>query len=389
MRRYIEYVILIAATFYVGILYRSTAFILVGYGELLAGILMFGYLLCLTGKVSVRIVSSSDVGEVGKKIPVDLLISNKSFLPVAKVKVQIQDVYPLFGEKKLTTVVATVPGREKQMGETRIRLGYLSKHSGRLVLRIKRIRRYDFLGIFTVPVIRKQSGQEICFSIFPDTVSVPVVVERSTRDYAQEKEEQAVRGEEQLPEAWQIREYQPGDRLRAIHWKLSAKTEELMVNEHMTEAGYPVFVFLDYKKREEKNSTKWKKIREKIKKTGKNERKNLEAYFEVILSISFSLVENKCNHYIVWFDSKRQDVCRREIRSQEDVYLFFQELEDLGSTPEGMALEEWYQQKYRGNHGTTRLVLNEQFRCLRNGELVADYQGKKRKELLQKQELYV
>lgn len=381
--------ILMGTTFYIGILYRSTAFILAGYGELIAGILMFGYLLCLTGKVSVRIVASSDVGEVGKRIPVDLLISNKSFLPVGKVKVQVQDVYPSFGEKKNTTVFATVPGRGTQLGETRIRLGYLSKHSGRLVLRIKRVRRYDFLGIFTVPVVRKKSEQEICLSIFPDTVSVPVVVGRRTRDYGQEKDEQAVRGEEQLPEAWQIRKYQPGDRLRAIHWKLSAKTEELMVNEHMTETGCPVTVFLDYKKTGEMKAKKWKKIREKLKKAGKYQKKSLEAYFEIILSVSFSLVENGCNHYIVWFDSKKQDVCRREIRSQEDVYLFFQELEDFGSMPEGMVLEEWYQQKYRGNHGITRLVLDEQFRCLRNGELVADYQGKNRKELLQKQELYV
>lgn len=78
-----------------------------------------------------------------------------------------------------------------------------------------------------------------------------------------------------------------------------------------------------------------------------------------------------------------------EIRSQEDVYLFFQKLEDFGVAPEGLTLEEWHQEKYRGNCGNTRLTLNAGLQCLRNGELVAEYGGRDRKELLQKQELYV
>lgn len=379
MRRYIEYLILIAVTFYTAVLYRSTAFILVGYVEIIGGVLLFGYFLCLAGKISVRILPSSDMGEKGKRMPVELLVSNRSFLPVGKVKIKIQEVYPMFGEKRTTTFWATVPAGGRNAGETRICLGYLARHSGRLTLRIRNVRIYDFLGMLPFPLRRKRMGQEACLSIFPDTVSIPIVMKRDTRDYGQERAEQAVRGEEQPPESWEIRTYQPGDRLRAIHWKLSAKTEELMVNETTTEAGCPVYIFLDYQYI--RNGKRFH--------TKKACAEALERFLEIILSLSLSLVENGCKHCLVWFDSQIQDVCRMEIYSQEDIYLFFQQMKDFGSAPEGMTVEEWYRLKYRGSFGNTRLTLNGQFQCLCNGEVMAEYQGKNIKELLQAQELFV
>lgn len=377
MKRFVGYMILIAGTFYMAVLYRSTAFSLVGYGEIIAGVLMIVYLLYMAGKVTVRILPSADLGEVGEKLPVDLLVSNRGRLPVGKVKVRIQDYYPMFGEKKTTVFYAMVPGGGSRLGETRIRLGYLPRHSGRIILRIKNAQIYDFLGMLSLPIFRKRMGGEAILSIFPEKVSVPIVVERNTRDYSQEKEEQIVRGEDQPKESWQIREYQPGDRLRDIHWKLTAKTEDIMVNERIAEIGCPVYMFLDYGGVQKRRRRK------------KSFARNMETYLEVALSISFSLVENGCPHCLVWYDVKRQDVRRMEIRSQEEVYLFFQKLEDFDSAPEGLTLEGWYQEKYRGNCGNTRLTLDAGLQCLRNGEVVAEYGGKDRKERLQKQELYV
>lgn len=377
MRRYVGYMILIAATFYTAVLYRSTAFILVGYGEIIGGIFMVAYLLYMAGKVTVRILPSADLGEVGENLPVDLMVSNRGRLPVGKVRVRIQDYYPMFGEKRTAVFYATVPGGGSRSGETRVRLGYLPRHSGRIILQIKNAQIYDFLGMLSFPIFRGRMGGEAILSIFPDKVSVPVVVERNTRDYSQEKEEQVARGEDQPKESWQIREYQPGDRLRDIHWKLTAKTEDIMVNERITEIGCPVYMFLDYGEAHKRGRRK------------KSLARNMEAYLEIALSISFSLVENGCPHCLVWYDAGRQDVRRMEIRNQEEVYLFFQKLEDFGSVPEGLTLEQWYREKYRGNCGNTRLTLNAGLQCLRNGELVADYGGKDKKGLLRKQELYV
>ncbi len=377
MRRYVGYIFLIAMTFYMAVLYRSTAFILVGYGEIIGGVVMTAYLLYMWGKVTVRILPSADLGEVGERLPVDLLVSNRGRLPVGKVKVRIQERYPMSGGKKTAVFYATVPAGGRQAGETRIRLGFLPMHSGRIILRVKNAQLYDFLGMLSLPILRKRMGEEAILSIFPEKVPMPIMVERSTRDYAQEKEEQIVRGESQPKESWQIRDYQPGDRLRDIHWKLTAKTDEIMVNERMAEIGCPVYVFLDYGEVQKRGRRK------------KSLARNMEAYLEVALSISFSLVENGCHHCLVWYDVRMQDVRRMEIRSQEDVYLFFQKLEDFGVAPEGLTLEEWHQEKYRGNCGNTRLTLNAGLQCLRNGELVAEYGGRDRKELLQKQELYV
>lgn len=379
MRRYVEYLLIIGITFYTGMLYQSNAFILLGYGEILAGVCSICYLLYMAGKVSVRLSPASDVGEMGKVLPVDLLISNRRILPVGKLKIRIQDEYPVLGKKKTTVFHVTVPGGGSKPGETTIRLAYTARYSGRLTLRIKKAWIYDFLGILPLPIFKKRLSGENTLSIFPQKVSIPIVVERSTRDYAQEREEQAVRGEKPPNESWQIRQYQPGDKLRDIHWKLTAKTDDIMVNEHVSDIGCPVFVFLDY------GDGAGKKLRGRR----KNVSMEMESYLEIALSLSFSLIECECAHCLVWYDTGMQDVQRMEISSEEDVYLFFRNLENFGGSPAGLSLEDWYQEKYRGNCGNTRLTLTGSFQCLRNGEPIAQYQGKNKKQLLQEQELFV
>ncbi|MCD8055292.1 MAG: DUF58 domain-containing protein [Clostridiales bacterium] len=47
-------------------------------------------------------------------------------------------------------------------------------------------------------------------------------------------------------EASNIRDYLPGDSLKHIHWKLSSKHEELMVNEYRPNSGKNVYVFCDF-----------------------------------------------------------------------------------------------------------------------------------------------
>lgn len=42
-----------------------------------------------------------------------------------------------------------------------------------------------------------------------------------------------------------IRDYQPGDSLRSVHWKLSSKTQDLMVRQYARNADKQVFLFVD------------------------------------------------------------------------------------------------------------------------------------------------
>lgn len=49
----------------------------------------------------------------------------------------------------------------------------------------------------------------------------------------------------QPPEIYQIKTYTPGDSIRNIHWKLTARMDELMSKEYMDEVGTELFFFID------------------------------------------------------------------------------------------------------------------------------------------------
>ena len=55
--------------------------------------------------------------------------------------------------------------------------------------------------------------------------------------------------EKNPPEVSEIREYRPGDRMHNIHWKLSAKRDEIMVYEFISEQNIMPVIYLAIGKR--------------------------------------------------------------------------------------------------------------------------------------------
>ena len=66
--------------------------------------------------------------------------------------------------------------------------------------------------------------------IMPDFELMPLEITRRTREFQADAQEfsQQRRGDDP-PEIYQVREYRERDSLKDIHWKLSAREEELMV----------------------------------------------------------------------------------------------------------------------------------------------------------------
>lgn len=91
----------------------------------------------------------------------------------------------------------------------------------------------DLFGIIRYHIPIQADGR---FHCFPDNKKEP---ERDINIYLNgltEIDESNRKGHD-FAEVSDIREYQPGDRLRDIHWKLSAKQQELMVKERISMAG--------------------------------------------------------------------------------------------------------------------------------------------------------
>ena len=101
---------------------------------------------------------------------------------------------------------------------------------------------YDLLGLFRVPIA---SFGEMSTVVFPQQVRMQVEMSRDT--YGRPCEEGTVqnrRGNDPS-EMFDIREYIPGDDMRSIHWKLSSKTDTLILREPSDPSHYSLVVLID------------------------------------------------------------------------------------------------------------------------------------------------
>ena len=101
-----------------------------------------------------------------------------------------------------------------------------TEHCGKLRIRLEKARVYDFLGLFSLPV---RCGGAVGVVVMPTPVALssPPGLERHMAGAWQVKPGGG------FAENHELRLYRPGDPLRQIHWKVSAKTGKLVVREAM------------------------------------------------------------------------------------------------------------------------------------------------------------
>ena len=99
-------------------------------------------------------------------------------------------------------------------------------HCGRLEITLHKPRCYDYLGLIGLPV-RKHTGAAVLVRPEPVPVKNPPDLSRYQVSAWKPKPGGG------FSENHELRLYRPGDNLRQVHWKLSAKTGKLIIREPM------------------------------------------------------------------------------------------------------------------------------------------------------------
>ncbi len=257
-----------------------------------------------------------------------------------------------------------IAGRKQdEHARSQIKAEYLPTCVGNIRMEITKVWCYDLLGFIALPLPSKywKALKAESLLILPKLCEMPVMVSRQSRDFAGESEEYSrEKGGDDPSEIFRIRDYQPGDKIRSIHWKLSAKTDGLIVQERSLPLGCPVDLYLNL------YQPVMRRNQESI---------NRDSYLLIAASVSHSIVQEGCRHHVIWFDHERGDIRRYRIETEEDVYEMLLRLGRLLTYPQQKDLQDLYLQKYHETPGITCLELHINLSLEKNGVCVQKFHG--------------
>lgn len=175
-----------------------------------------------------RIALPATTAAKGKPVLCKFVVRNRYLLPTPRVKATLEYENMLGGygtkaREKLRFPVGFA-------AEAEIPLTVSFPYCGQLRLQARRLFVSDLLGLFMLPVLCGKASPRTVY-VTPDQVELFCTAEEGV-DLGQESTMYSTRKPGNDPsEIFRLREYRPGDRPHAIHWKLSARLDRLMVRE--------------------------------------------------------------------------------------------------------------------------------------------------------------
>ncbi len=328
----IIYVICAALILYAAVIYGSVGLAVLSFAACFFVLFAYGYLLLMIFAFQVSLEIPISVAECEQTTEITLKVKNRSFLPAVKLVFFLSYENLLTGEKGQIRLKGASDGKQTSVICAKVQVN----HCGKYQLKLRKIRIYDLSGIFYLPRSYKNSSE---FYVIPQLYDTAVCVTEASRHFMGEADVYSdTAGGTDASEILQIREFRSGDKIQSIHWKMSAKVDELMVRENRQPIGCPVVLFLDFKEK----------------------RKQMDTFLTIAAAVSFALLDQKCAHYVAWYSGREKDVIRLRVDDEETFYLFLMLFYEEKKREKGrIDLLEGYKEKYKAEPYVTEILLKD------------------------------
>ena len=158
------------------------------------------------------------------------------FLAAKYAGIELEMFSSMFGTKKETTVLLPLRGESSSL-----RFDWEAAFCGEVQIQCRSAFLSDLLELFHFPVTSAWLAKTV---LYPQPISLQLTGTGAVGGMKMDGAVQNRRGNDQS-EIFDIREYQPGDDVRAIHWKLSCKTDSLLLREASDPARMEMAVLPD------------------------------------------------------------------------------------------------------------------------------------------------
>ena len=258
-------------------------------GIVLAGVLclpLLGLAVSLPALLAAKVELAPSSDRTGRGEPAGWRVTGRSGLrlPLSRIKVSVKTVNEMNGLFYQIQKTWFFFG-----AGTSVSLPAPTDHCGLLTGTLCHVRALDSLGLFWLP-LRRGGPARIWVDPVPQSADLPPLPE---------EEAPGVRprpgggpGEDYDP-----REYRPGDPLSAIHWKLSAKRDELVTKETMETVRPLPLLTIDLF----------------------GDADTLDAILDLLAGVSGELLTWGRPHAVAWADPASGELCRWPIAGEEDL----------------------------------------------------------------------
>ncbi len=182
-------------------------------------------------------VSFSVPAQASKNTPAEgrITLRNGSFFGCRKALVSFSARNDLTGETAPFSVILPVPSR----GNASAAFSFTPPRNGMLTFSAGGIKLFDWFGLFRIPVRLSGTGSTL---VLPDTFPAKLYASPSFSENTGTDNDRP-RGQEDPSETRSFREYRPGDPVKRIHWKLSAKRRTPLLREISRPAERTLLLF--------------------------------------------------------------------------------------------------------------------------------------------------
>ena len=262
-------------------------------------VLMFLIDLYLSRKV--KVYFTQKVQRTTSKTPLrlEVVVSNPTIIPIANIEILLEYNSAVDkGDKRKNTARINTPVMPKECHS--MQLNVASLHLGAVDFKIKKCRVFDFLRLFKFKLRGKQYQEcmkDSTIFIFPqyskleNAVSDYSAFGMESDEYSQDK-----KGDDPS-QIFDIHEYVEGDKPNRIHWKLSAKQDQVMVKDYSLPMTFAITIFINL---------------------NTDSAKNYDAIIESAMSVSMLLTERMVAHTVCWYDNEAKDLRSINIKTDQD-----------------------------------------------------------------------
>ncbi|MBR1749680.1 MAG: DUF58 domain-containing protein [Ruminococcus sp.] len=288
---------IVAGLFY--ILYNGPVSFYLFFFLLSLPIAGFIWILIASKKTTVTFKSDSRVYPKGHDSPFMLRLENNSPLLIPNAIIYIRYTNSLTNKGTLIKIVTPIYSKNVQL----LRLSATSDHYGSISAKIEKIKLFDLLRLTRIKLSKKNyQDTPVSVTFIPEYIQLENNV-TNYADYGLESDKYSTSKPGDDPsEIFDLHEYNDGDKISRIHWKLTAKTDTTYVKDYSLPISNSICMAANVY----------------MPKNAQGELDRYDAVIEAFYSIGAYLSENAIPHTMVWYDERIQKTEERLSQEIED-----------------------------------------------------------------------